>query len=291
MIIDLRYHIASLVAVFLALGLGILIGTNLLGNDVMVNALKQASDKIEKNMESLRLENKKAQEEIEGYKETVNMQKQFEKQTIPMLVYGKLAGRQVAIIETNNYGLHDDWINTLTKAGVKVTSITTFLEGFNIQDEEKRKRISTKLLLQSTEERDIYNAIGGEIAGGVTTGQNLENLQFFSNLGLLKTSGNYGIPVQAVIFAGGSRDKTTARVNELDIPMMKLFLANNIPVYGVENSDVEFSYMKDYQKLKVSTVDNVDFYPGQYSLVMAVAGKPGNYGIKPTAKQLMPSIP
>lgn len=291
MIIDLRYHIASLVAVFLALGLGILIGTNLLGNDVMVNVLKQASDKIEKNLDSLRLENKKAQEEIAGYKDTVNVQKQFEKQTIPMLVYGKLSGRPVAIIETNNYGLHDDWINTLTKAGVKVTSITTFLEGFNIQDEGKRKQISTKLLLQSSEERDIYNAVGGEIVGGVMTGQNLENLQYFSNLGLLKTSGNYGVPVQAVIFAGGSRDETIARVNEIDVPMIKLFQAQNIPVFGVENSDVGFSYMKDYQKLKVSTVDNVDYYPGQYSLVMAVAGKPGNYGIKPTAKQLMPSIP
>ncbi|MFZ5640524.1 MAG: copper transporter [Bacillota bacterium] len=291
MIIDLRYHIASLVAVFLALGLGILIGTNLLGNDVMVNTLKSASDKMEKNLDSLRLENKKAQEEIADYKTIVGMQKQFEKQTIPMLVYGKLSGKQVAVIETNNYGLHDDWLNTLTGAGARISSITTILEGFDISDETKRKQIATKLMSQSTEEKDVYAAVVREIAGGILTGQNLENLEYFSSQGLLKTSGSYGVPVQAVIFVGGSRDKTTARVAELDVPMMKLFLAKNLPVYGVENSDVEFSYMKDYQKLKVSTVDNVDLYPGQFSLVMAMAGKPGNYGIKPTAKMLMPSIP
>lgn len=291
MIIDLRYHIASLVAVFLALGLGILIGTNLLGNDVMVKSLKTASDKIEKNLDSLRLENKKAQEEISAYKETVNMQNQFEKQTIPMLVYGKLAGRRVAIIETNNYGLHDEWINTLNKAGAKVTSITTFIEGFNLDDEAKRGLISTKLMLQSGEEKDIYKSVAEEIYGGIMTGQNMENLQYFGSLGLLKTSGNYGVPVNAVIFVGGSRDKETARVSELDVPMMKFFLSNKISIYGVENSEVEYSYMRDYQKLKISTVDNVDFYPGQYSLVMAIAGKPGNYGIKNTARLLMPSIP
>lgn len=291
MIIDLRYHIASLVAVFLALGLGILIGTNLLGNDVMVNTLKKASDKMEKDLDSLRLENKKVQEEIADYKATVGIQKQFEKQTIPMLVYGKLAGKQVAIIETNNYGFHDDWFNTLTNAGAKINSVTTVLEGFDIGDESKRKQISTKLLLPSAEEKDIYNAIVREIAGGIITGQNMENLQYLSSLGLLKTSGNYGVPIHAVIIVGGSRDKAVARVTELDIPIMKQFLAKNIPVYGVENSDVEFSYMKDYQKLRVSTVDNVDLFPGQYSLVMAMAGKRGNYGIKPTAKLLMPSIP
>lgn len=291
MIIDIRYHIASLVAVFLALGIGILMGANLLGNDTMINTLKNESDKIEKSLEVLRLENKKAQEEVSGYKSIIAVHKQFEKQTVPMLVYGKLAGKQVAVIETNNYGFHEDWLNTLTMAGARVNSITTVLGGFNIQDENKRKKIATKLLLNSNEEKEIYNAVTTEIAGCITTGQNLENLQFFSSMGLLKTSGNYGVPIQAVIFVGGSRDEETAKVKELDVPMMKLFLDQNIPVFGVENSDVEFSYMKDYQRQKVSTVDNVDLYPGQYSLVMAMAGRPGNYGIKPSAKQVMPNIP
>ncbi len=291
MIIDLRYHIASLVAVFLALGLGILIGTTLLGNEAMVNTLKQRADKMEKNLDTLQAENKKAREQIVSYKEITAVHKQFEKQTVPMLVYGKLAGKQVAVIETSNYGFHDDWLNTLGRAGAKVVSITTVIGGFDISEANKRKQIATKLMLTSTEEKVIFDAVNKELAGGIMTGQNMENLQFFSNLGLLKTSGSYGVPVDAVIFVGGSRDKDFARVSELDVPMMKLFMAQNVPVYGVETSEVEFSYMKEYQKIKVSTVDNVDLYPGQYSLVIAIAGKPGNYGIKSTAKQLIPSIP
>jgi len=72
--------------------------------------------------------------------------------------------------------------------------------------------------------------------------------------------------------------------------MMNYFLERNVPVFGVETSDVAYSYMKEYQKLKVSTVDNIDMIPGQLSLVMSVYGKPGNYGIKTTARQLMPDV-
>jgi hypothetical protein len=42
--IDMRYHIASLAAVFLALGLGILIGSAALSEHVLVNQQKHLID-------------------------------------------------------------------------------------------------------------------------------------------------------------------------------------------------------------------------------------------------------
>ena len=35
--IDLKYHIASIVAVFLALGLGVIIGSTIVGDDLLVD--------------------------------------------------------------------------------------------------------------------------------------------------------------------------------------------------------------------------------------------------------------
>ncbi len=49
--------------------------------------------------------------------------------------------------------------------------------------------------------------------------------------------------------------------------------------------------MEEYQKDKISTIDNVDLSPGQISLVYAMEGEPGDYGIKVTAKKFMPSLP
>ena len=294
MIIDLKYHIASLVAVFLALGIGIFIGSAMLGNDVndvIVQQQNKMFENLKTDLDQMRKDNKSARDEIATYETSLSIGKQFEEQLLPIMISKKLVGKQVAIIETNNYGFHEDWINTLKSAGARVNSITTVLDGFNLKSENTRKEISTKLMLNDTSETAVSKEVAREIAIGVISAQNIENLHYFEQLGMIKTSGDYGVPVNTVIFVGGSQADLGQRCANLDLPMMNYFLAQSIPVYGVETSDVEYSYMNQYQKLKVSTIDNVDMTPGQLSLVMAVYGKPGNYGIKTTARQLMPAIP
>lgn len=294
MIIDIKYHIASLVAVFLALGIGILVGSAVLGNnvnDAIMKQQRQMVDDLNKNFDQMRKDNIAAQEEISNYKSSLNISKQFEEQLLPVLVDNKLNGKNVAIIETNNYGFHEDWINTLKMAGAKVTSITTVLDGFNLKNEGVRKEIAEKLAVSNNSETSLTKDVALEIAVAVTSAQNIEKLNYFEQRGMIKTSGDYGVPIDAVVFVGGSQTKLGDRCDNLDLPMMEYFLAQKLPVYGVESSDVGYSYMKQYQKLKVSTIDDIDMIPGQVSLVMAVYGKPGNYGIKTTAKELWPAIP
>ena len=294
MIIDMKYHIASLIAVFLALGLGILVGSAVLGsnvNDVIMNQQKQMVDDLNRNFEKMRKDNLLAQDEIANYKASLNVRKDFEKQILPLLVSDKLQGKQIAVIETSNYGTHEEWINTLKMAGATVTSITTVLEGFDLRNEDDRKEIATKLMLTDSTEPSVTEEISKEIAVCVMSAQNIENLHYFEQRGMIKTSGEYGVPLHAVILVGGSTVDMNDRQLNLDIPMMNYFLGQKIPVYGVETSDVTYSYMKNYQKLKVSTVDNIDMIPGQVSLVLAVYGKPGNYGIKSTARQSLPALP
>ena len=293
MIIDFKYHVASLVAVFLALGIGILVGSSFLGenvNEAIIQQQKQIVSNLNRDFEQMRQDHKVAQEEIEAYKSDLNISKQFEEQVLPALFSGKLAGKQIAVIETNSYDFHDDWIETLGMTGANVVSITTVLEGFDLSQEETRNSIKTKLMLKDASEAAVSQELAREIAEGIISAQNLENLHYFEQLGLIKNSGEYGVPINAVIFVGGSQEEVGERCANLDLPMMNYFLERNIPVFGVETSDVAYSYMKEYQKLKVSTVDNIDMIPGQLSLVMSVYGKPGNYGIKTTARQLMPEV-
>ena len=294
MIIDLKYHIASLIAVFLALGIGVMVGSAVLGdnvNDVIMQQQKQVVDDLNRNFDKMRKDNLQAQDEIADYKAALNLSEQFEKQMLPMLVSGKLTGKTIAVIETNNYGVHEDWINTLKLAGARVASVTTVLESSNLKKEESRKAVSTKLMLNNTAEDTVTKEMAREIAVGVISAQNIENLNYFEQQGLIKISGDYGVPVNAVILVGGGQAGVVDRTAMLDLPMINYFISQKIPVFGVEISDVEQSYMKQYQRFKISTVDNVDMVPGQVSLVMAIYGKPGNYGIKTTANQLVPVIP
>ena len=51
------------------------------------------------------------------------------------------------------------------------------------------------------------------------------------------------------------------------------------------------SYMTSYQEFDLSTIDNIDLTPGQISLIRALEGETGDYGIKSTANKFMPSLP
>ncbi|GAB6156919.1 copper transporter [Desulfotomaculum varum] len=286
MIIDYRYHVASLVAVFIALGIGILVGSAVLGNEAIVKRQQQLADRLEMQLEELRQKNEAVQARANNLEIDNNIQKQFEKQVLPPLVAGKLAGKRLAIVETNSYGFRDDLVNTLTMAGATVQSVTTILDGFDLAG--RKDKLVRELNLKATEDNAIIKQLAAETARGILTGEKQALLNTLAQAELLKLSGDYGVPIDAVIFIGGSQDQTLVKTEILDYPMIDYFLQQKLPVFGVEETDVTYSYMKAYQKKRISTVDNVETPPGQLALVMAIAGKPGHYGVKPTAKQLLP---
>lgn len=288
MIIDYRYHVATLVAVFMALGIGILVGSTVIGNDAIVKRQNQLADRLELQLEELRQKNEAVQARANTLEIDNNIQRQFEKQVLPPLVAGKLANKRIAIIETNSYGFRDDLVNTLSLAGAHVQSVTTILDGYDLAG--RKETLIQELGLKDTDEAALVKTLATETARGILTGEKQAMLNTLSQKELLKMSGDYGVPIDAVIFIGGSQDPGLVKTELLDYPMIDYFLQQKLPVYGVEETEVTYSYMKDYQKKRVSTVDNVETAPGQLALVMAMAGKPGHYGVKPTAKQLLPPL-
>ncbi|MDO7786413.1 copper transporter [Desulforamulus aquiferis] len=288
MIIDYRYHIATLVAVFMALGIGILVGSAVIGNEAIVERQKQLADRLELQLEELRQKNEAVQARANTLELDYNIQKQFEKQVLPPLVAGRLANKRIAIVETNSYGFRDDLVNTLTMAGATVQSVTTIMDGFELTDH--KEQLIQELAIKETDDNNIIKHLANETARGILTGEKQAILNTLAQTELLRLSGDYGVPVDTIIFIGGSQDPTLVKTELVDYPMIDYFLQQKLPVFGVEETEVTCSYMKDYQKKRVSTVDNVETAPGQLALVMAIAGKPGHYGVKPTAKLLLPPL-
>ncbi len=287
MIINLRYHIASLVAVFLALGLGILVGSTMLGNDALTKQQKQLADKLMVQMEQLRQKNEAIEARANALEMDNQKQKQFEKQVLPLLVRDRLSGYRLAIIETNSYGFPDDLISTLRLAGAEVTSITTILNGFYINGQ--KETLERRLGWSNLSNEQLTTRLAGEIARGLV-GDNSKVLDILVDENLIKITGDYGVPLDGVIIIGGSQDRDMVRVQTLDLPLIDTLLQFKIPVYGVEETNVLYSYMPDYQKKRITTVDNIDTIPGQVALVVALTGKPGHYGVKTTAQKLLPEL-
>lgn len=288
MIIDFRYHIASLVAVFLALGLGILVGGIFLKSDIVVNRQKEITDRLEVQIEQLRQKNEAVGNEISTLQLNYKAQGDFEKQVLPLLVKGRLQGYQLAIVETNNYSFSNNIVEAIQLSGAEVSSVTTLIGDLN--EPANKELLKGQKGWENVNENQLATRLAREIVQGLLGAGNSDQINSLVEAGLIKISGQYGKPLNGVIIAGGSQEHEINKNISVDLPMIDLLLARQIPVYGVEESTTSYSYMKEYQKKRISTVDNIDTVSGQAALVMAIAGQAGHYGIKPTAQKLVPAL-
>ncbi len=91
--IDFRYHLVSLIAVFLAVALGIVIGTTALNEPILADIENQVAD-LEQDKRALEDRTQQLQTQLD----TADS---FEQAVAPALVAGALAGRSVLLVSTN----------------------------------------------------------------------------------------------------------------------------------------------------------------------------------------------
>jgi len=290
LIIDLKYHIASLVAVFLALGIGIFIGTTMIGSDVILKQQERLVMSLQEKFDSLREENQKAAETIAELEAERALQEEFNRLVFPVLVQGKLQGRNIAIINTYCKEEHDFLVNVLRMAGANVQSLT----GVNLSLLEKpelHQEITQLLGLEGeSEQNSVLQTFARRLSLALISGRDQEFVGFLEEKGILKISGSYGLPVEDVVIIGGRVNKDDVSIKFFDLVLAKTLKSNGIKVYGVEDTKVPVSCMRYYQSAQIPTVDNIDTIYGQFALIRALEGFPGNYGVKDTADSFLPPL-
>ena len=91
--IDFRYHLVSLIAVFLAVALGIVIGTTQLNGPVLTNLQDQVS--------ALQTDKRLLEDETQSLQTQLDSQGGFAEEVGPALVAGTLTGRRVLLVVTD----------------------------------------------------------------------------------------------------------------------------------------------------------------------------------------------
>lgn len=98
MIIDMRHHLFSLVSVFLALGLGILIGTSISSDGRVAKEQSVVIDAIEAQLSQLRRERQAMQADLSQTEAALTSYQEFAHQVLPQLVAGQLIERKVGLV-------------------------------------------------------------------------------------------------------------------------------------------------------------------------------------------------
>jgi len=119
-VISLRYHIVSLVAVFLALALGIVVGSTVL-QEGTVSVLRATSERVRSESE------RNSRENVALKQEQARLQS-FGAAVLPELVQGRLKGRSVVLVDTDKVdsGMRDAVRKVLEDAGAQVDGQITF---------------------------------------------------------------------------------------------------------------------------------------------------------------------
>ena len=264
--ISLRHHVLSLVAIFLMLLVGLLVGVGLSSQPELTARIRDLTQEFEKLMT-----------EIAGLRKDAAAQERFAQAALPDLVSHKLAGRQIVLIVTArppNNRVSSDVTQALEAAGAQVPYRVVLRTDF-AERAAGAQAVSADACDRET--RRLAEAVAKADEKGL---RELERLRLIHLEG--RPSGK---PPAGVVVLGGGNQAPEEAVKGIDRALIEALLAAGVgAVVGCEPRNV-VSNTDTYRDLEASTVDNVDLVRGRASLVLALSGKPGHYGDGPSAEQ------
>ena len=290
MMVDYRYYISSLAAVFLALGIGIVIGGALIGDEEIVKGQEMLILSLEQEFEQLRAEKKYLQDSLKASAVELEVLRQFTRELLPLVVHDLLRERKVGIIKTNHTiepDLTGEIIKVLTQAGAQVPVTINFGEWPELALQGPALAAQLGVEAGNTWLAQFFTALCGELARGEAA-----LLSALQTNNLAQIDGQAEAAIDTVILLGGSYEERQTKVGELDTHLIKAAKEHGLTVVGVEPLSAPYSYVKQYKNLDVVTIDNIDTLPGQVALILALAsGEKGDYGVKESARALLPKFP
>ena len=307
--IDFRYHLISLIAVFLALGLGILMGSVVL-SEKYVERLENRVAQFEEEVDARREEVSELNDRIDSFQE-------FALESQPRLIDGALAGEEVVLFETD--GTDDAFLETLSEtveqAGGTVASTITLTDRFALSDQPERDQLALILGSPLGEAPELRTRAGGLLgtraagaaafrvgpgSGGAQTQRLMSLLESLEDEGFIGISSSEEMPIPAgasFVVAGGSTEERFEGAVELSKALALGLTERERAVLVAEPTTSVWELVQEVRddgqlSAAVSTADHAETVPGRVAVVlgldMAIEGLLGHYGVADGASGVIP---
>jgi hypothetical protein len=318
-VINFRYHVVSIVAVFLALAIGIVLGSTALLRGTAFNALTRTSNTLNNELSA-----KKAQ--VSALNQLVNADEAFAQAAEPQLLHGLLAGQRVVLV--NAPGAPGSVVSGLTSAlrlaGATVTGQVN-LQPKLLDASQSNQNFLAQLAVQlspagaqppnGTGLQQAAKLLGsailtksgtaGAAAGGTTStkspGSGQAVLASYAQAGLI--NGQPSVPATlAVVITPGSPpaggDSDPANQGLITLAQQLNSAGLGTVMAGSAAGSVTGSAIDALRASSaggvISSVDNADTTTGQivavWALQLALTGhKAGSYGVDPGNTGAVPS--
>lgn len=278
-----RYHAASLAAVFLALAIGILIGSAF-GDNVVSNTRQHFENSLTGDLQD-------ARSHADDLTADLNRSEDFAQQIYPALVKQKLDGRRIGIIALGGLpgDTSDDIDAALAPTGASIAAVGVIREP--VDTSSLASDLSLTRFGGIENDPDAVQALGTGVGRQLVLGGPLIDKvrdQLFS-----RASGRFA-NLDGIIIVRSQPDGLTPEqvtsTGRLESGLLDGIEGTAVTAVGVERQDSDPSSIGLYQSASISSVDDVDRVAGQVAMVFSLLGAHGDFGIKDTADQLLPDL-
>lgn len=309
--IDFRYHLISLVAVFLALGLGILMGTVVL-DDALV-------DSLDRDIKDLRKHNADLESEIDQQDRRIDGANAFANEAATWLTRDALEGRVIVVIQLE--GTDGDMIGSIRDsvedAGGELATTMVLSNRFELQDQIDRDQLALVIDSSSGAAVDLrFEAgalIGTRLANAaaeaptparpqdvaqerlVTLMRQLVEIDFVS---VDEPERGTLVPSNAMFLVlGGGASERPYDATGLVASLVAELSSRGAPTLVAEPAESTWGLVDVVRDdpeagTRVATVDQANTVEGQVAVVLglqrAFQGATDHYGVGPGATQVIP---
>jgi hypothetical protein len=302
-VISFRYHLVSIVAVFFALALGVLMGTAVL-NQRVIDDLERRTQAAADRADNLRTELNRVED---LYRSVQDLLGQIE----PATLQDKLTGREIVLVtgESADAAQVDGIRTALDRADASIVGVLVVESRMALPDEASRSELAGVLgepdgspeVLSEAAAR----AIGLRLADG-TNGFEPDLLQELVASDFISVSDQapegltgVGGADQSVVVLLGDDEQSTVDPMGFFIPLVEAVVSEDQPVAAGESADTVYPFvplLREDGSLdgELVTVDNADTMPGRLAVVLGLrrlleTGQGGHFGVKDGAVGLIPS--
>lgn len=286
--INMKYYIVTICAIFIALGVGILVGFNLNYDQALTKQQSEVLESFNTEFEDLKGKNKNLKSKLDGLNKDLDKIKEYVNKNLNLLTEGVLTDINTGIIITNeNNDYSEDIQNVIGNANGNV--VFNIVVKDNVNDESKLSELSkafNKTFKTSKEVIDFLTASLNDPKG-------YDDLMKLQELGVIKINNldEKAYTTYNSVVLLGELDKDTAEdnFNSKDKLLINNLKDANKYVVAVSQSDSDKTFLKLCQENNISIIDDINEGIGKVSLVTLLKNQNivGSYGESELAKEII----
>ncbi len=313
--ISFRYHIFTIVAIFLAVGLGLLFGSSVV-QPALIEDLRNQANQLSQDLSDTRAEVNDLKSQVSALQRAGDI--------LPSLDPGTLTGVPVVLVTHDGVDarLLSQTRQSLSQAAVRIVAELSVTDRMTVGDEQSRQALAELLGMASDtdtptlqaraaevlaqrlavgEPRRVVPPFGTDILDGLLTANFLTSLPGSPAIsrGDLPGIGGKG---QLVIVLSGGQGEPLIDPQDFFVPLVDGLVQRDATVAAGESASTEYPFVPVLRAdgaagdgTRMVTVDDLDFSVGGAALVLGLErlmflGQGGNYGIKTGATAALPPL-